>query len=89
MKHPFFSLREKYPSATKGDEGLIDSRLDSKKPSPASLTLGCPLPKQRERNAVAHLARQRIGFRHTSPVLSQRDRKEVASPAMTLRSKGG
>jgi hypothetical protein len=44
MSHTFFSLREKYPSAAKGDEGLMGlQELDSKNPSPASLTYRFPI----------------------------------------------
>ena len=47
-RHTFFSLWEKYPSEAMGDEGLVNSNAGSKNPSPASLALGCPLPKGEE-----------------------------------------
>jgi len=37
MSHAFFSLREKYPSAAKGDEGLVHSWETTATPSVAAL----------------------------------------------------
>jgi len=36
------------PERSEGDEGLVGLQVGSKNPSPASLTLGCPLPKGEE-----------------------------------------
>jgi hypothetical protein len=57
MSHTFLSLREKYPSAAKGDEGLVNSNgafreaLTCLANVSASIRLG--LSSQRERNVVA------------------------------------